>query len=898
MSRLGFINAVYTIGRRHLLIRLRSPFTSLLELSYPCLAVLILLLLRTHQDNELPPDFVTDVTEPDGPKTIVSEEYGAWALIWVAVFVLPNLRLVQTLMEEKETKVREFIQVYGASDFAYWCGMYFGNFVISTLQSGFITILCALILSVGNFVGLFFLTIFFMAACVSLTIFITSLIDSTRVSLFVYTLVYLLLFAPFVSLTIANDVSTGRVLATLLAPPSALACGLDRLIGGFQNITFDTGEFTLADDMAAYCKIHTSFIFLFLALDVALYLAVGWYLYQIRPGPFGVPKRWTFIFQRQYWINYGREWAPRRKPWATPKTFHPLEMVSDLFERNYKEGIVQPLVVVDEVHKIFVLNRLSFRRFVDWMCVKLDIGVRRPPEGFHALKGISFTVYPGEITVLMGRNGSGKSTLMSVLSGFLDATSGNVSVGGYDVHRVVGQARQCVGFSPESTFFLDAMTVGEQFEFAASLKNIPSHIAVCDTEVILKMLHMYDKINWLPKRLSEGEKKRISIGLAFLGNPRVVLIDDLSTGLDVLSRRIVWNALRKMKKGRAIIVTSHSPDEACKIADRIAILEQGQLKCNGSPVFLKSRFETGYTLSLVDTEEFEDTRHQVSDIVLSRCPNASLMNVLGVELLYKIPFSEASQMRGLLKDLEYNLDRLGLRCMSIGTTELTEVLERACEDTTAEAERRKARQAEIHSQMALASYLNRMLSAVQGGEPNESVRHVSQATNSVRVIRRVSEALQLQDGELSAKSTESSHWSSLALSMDTARWSQGGYVEKQAGYIGNPTVFAEARAKFRLARTKYNAFVRNVVAVFWKRLHCTRKDGYLLHYQALFPAAFILIYSLLLTSSYKTTSVPKIPDRLRIRPTYTEQVEYSHVPVLDYHRLRAYTICLGKLRYS
>eukprot|EP01054_Gregarina_sp_Poly1_P010376 Gregarina_sp_Poly_1__10375@NODE_742_length_6486_cov_31_922729_g553_i0_p1_GENE_NODE_742_length_6486_cov_31_922729_g553_i0NODE_742_length_6486_cov_31_922729_g553_i0_p1_ORF_typecomplete_len1825_score202_40ABC_tran/PF00005_27/1_8e27ABC_tran/PF00005_27/6_4e18ABC2_membrane_3/PF12698_7/1_3e24ABC2_membrane_3/PF12698_7/8_8e21AAA_21/PF13304_6/3e11AAA_21/PF13304_6/2_7ABC2_membrane/PF01061_24/2_1e07ABC2_membrane/PF01061_24/9_4e02ABC2_membrane/PF01061_24/3_7e06AAA_15/PF13175_6/2e05AAA_15/PF13175_6/4_9e03AAA_ len=852
MSARGFTNAAYTIGRRHLLIRIRSPLTSLLELSYPCLAVLVLLLLRTQQRSHLQAAqnalAATEQTDAESPVYGVSEEYGAWSLIWVSVFVLPNLRLVQTLMEEKETKVREFIQVYGASDFAYWCGMYFGNFVISTIQSAVITLLCWLFLDTGNFMALFFLTILFMASCVSLSIFLTSLIDSTRVSLFVYTLIYLLLFAPFVSITVASANSTAKVVATLLAPPSALACGLDRFIGGFRNSP-SVAQISSDDQLAAYCKIHTAFIFVFLAFDVAVYLAVGWYLYQIRPGPFGVPKRWTFIFQKQYWVNYGREWAPRRKPWATPKTFHPLEMVSDLFEKNYKEGAVEPLVVVDEVHKIFVANRLSFQRFVDWMCVKLDIGVRRPPEGFHALKGVSLIVYPGEITVLMGRNGSGKSTLMSVLSGFLDATSGNVSVGGYDVHRVVGRARQCVGFSPQSTFFLDAMTVGEQFRFAASLKNIPPHIAACDIEVILKMLNIYDKVDWLPKRLSEGEKKRISIGLAFMGNPKVIMIDDLSTGLDVLSRRIVWNALREMKKHRAIIVTSHSPDEACQIADRVAILEQGQLKCNGSPIFLKSRFELGYTLSLIDTEEYEDTRHQVSDIVLSRCPNATLMNALGIELLYKIPFSDAQHIRGLLKDLEYNMDRLGLRCLSIGTTTLTEVLEKTCEDTTAEAEIRKARQAEIHSQMALASYLTRMLSASKG-DAVDPLRHTSQAPNSIRVIRRVSDPK--MEPEYSARSTESSHWSSLAISADTARWSQGGYVVNEAGYIGNPTVFAEARVRFRLARTKYNAFVRNVVAMFWKRLHCTRKDGYLLQYQALFPAAFILLYSLTLTLTYKS----------------------------------------------
>eukprot|EP01053_Blabericola_migrator_P008441 Blabericola_migrator_1__8440@NODE_43_length_16904_cov_225_701966_g39_i0_p1_GENE_NODE_43_length_16904_cov_225_701966_g39_i0NODE_43_length_16904_cov_225_701966_g39_i0_p1_ORF_typecomplete_len1843_score264_56ABC_tran/PF00005_27/6_2e30ABC_tran/PF00005_27/3_4e18ABC2_membrane_3/PF12698_7/8e18ABC2_membrane_3/PF12698_7/1_8e16AAA_21/PF13304_6/3e09AAA_21/PF13304_6/2_3ABC2_membrane/PF01061_24/0_0012ABC2_membrane/PF01061_24/3_8e02ABC2_membrane/PF01061_24/0_00019SMC_N/PF02463_19/12SMC_N/PF02463_19/0_038SMC_N/ len=835
ISHAGFAKAVTTIGGRLLLQRLRSPLTSLLELSYPCLAVLILLLLRVHQ------------TASDATAGSQSEEYGAWSLIWVSVFLLPNLRLVQVLMEEKETQVRDFIQVYGASDFAYWCGLYFGHLIISVAQSTLITILCRVLLQKGFFDGLFFLTIVFMMSCVSLSILITSLMDSTRLCLFIYTLIYLLLFAPYMSLADLSESSTADTISSLLAPPSALACGLDRFIGGFR-ITSSNDPTSLESNLGRYCKVQPSLIFIFLLLDGAIFLAIGWYFYQIRPGRFGIPKRWTFIFQKHYWINYGREWAPRRKPWATPKAFLPLQLVSDLFQPNYKQGVIEPLVSVEEVHKIFVLHKLSFKRLMNWICLKLDVGVRKPPEGFHALKGVSFTVYPGEIAVLMGRNGSGKTTLMSILSGLLDASSGNVTVAGYDVHRMVTQARKSVGFAPQSTFFLDGMTVLEQFQFAARLKNIPSHIAACDIEVILKMLDMYDKMDWMPRRLSEGEKKRISIGLAFLGNPKVVLIDDLSTGLDVLSRRVVWNALREMKRSRAIIVVSHCPEEACQIADRVLLLDKGQLKCDGSPVFLKSRFETGYTLTLIDTEEFEDSRHQVSDIVLSRCPNASLTTPASVEISYTIPFTDAAHIRALLQDLEYNMPRLGLRKLSIGTTTFSEVLEKACEDTTADAERRKARQAEIQSQLALTSYLHRMLSTDGGATAERPPPGVS----TLRVVRRVSEPL---SHEISAKSTESSHWSSLAISADTALWSQGvgTFIESKIGYIGNPTVFHEARARFRLARTKYNRFARNVQAMFWKRFHIVRKDGLMLQVQPIFPAAFVLLFCMFFASKYKSS---------------------------------------------
>lgn len=474
-------------------------------------------------------------------------------------------------------------------------------------------------------------------------------------------------------------------------------------------------------------------------------------------------------------------------------------------------------MVVEEVHKIFRRVRL-WRRFKSWLFAKLDIGVHRPPDGEHVLKGVSFKVYPGEIFCLMGRNGCGKTILMSILSGFLDATSGNVSVNGFDVHHSVTLSRECVGFSPQSIFFLDNMTVEEQFMFAAALKSIPRRIALCDIEVVLKMvrpshsfsfhspsdvqLDIYDKRAWLPFRLSEGEKKRVQIGLAFIGNPQVILIDDLSTGLDAWSKRTVWKALQEMKQNRSVIITSHDPLEASYIADRLGILEDGMMKANGSPVFLKSRyvnfqplalspshlpvdrlrylvarrFETGYRVRMIESGDIMESQQLVAETILARCPNAQSMNDLGVELVWKIPFSDSVALKGLLYQLEHDAARLGIRDLSVGTTDIVEVLERACEDNTAEAERvsrsltavfcvttvsqRKARQTELQSHMAWASYFSRVT--------QDSELRKSNTRMPSNLFRRVSEQARNVDLDCSARSTESSHWSSLAWTADTA----------------------------------------------------------------------------------------------------------------------------------
>lgn len=126
--------------------------------------------------------------------------------------------------------------MYGASDFAYWCGHYASTVVYSTLQAALITVLCWYYLPANIMLtSMFFLVILFILASLSLVIFITAFMDSTRVAMFVYTTIYFLLLVPFVVLAASQNRSSMKGYILLLAPPAALACGLDRFVGGFRS---------------------------------------------------------------------------------------------------------------------------------------------------------------------------------------------------------------------------------------------------------------------------------------------------------------------------------------------------------------------------------------------------------------------------------------------------------------------------------------------------------------------------------------------------------------------------------------------------------------------------------------------------------------------------------------
>ncbi|XP_038184150.1 ATP-binding cassette sub-family A member 17-like [Arvicola amphibius] len=215
----------------------------------------------------------------------------------------------------------------------------------------------------------------------------------------------------------------------------------------------------------------------------------------------------------------------------------------------------------------------------------------------QAVNKVYFTVEEKECFGLLGLNGAGKTSIFNMLTGEQPITSGDVFVKGCSVKSDLAKVRQWIGYCPEFDALLNFMTGREMLVMYARIRGVPECLIKICVDQILEdlLLHMYaDK---LVKTYSGGNKRMLSASIALIGEPAVILLDEPTTGMDPVARRLLWDTVGRVREsGKAIVITSHSMEECEALCTRLAIMVQGQFKCLGSPQHLKSKFGSGYSL--------------------------------------------------------------------------------------------------------------------------------------------------------------------------------------------------------------------------------------------------------------------------------------------------------------
>ncbi|XP_062036152.1 phospholipid-transporting ATPase ABCA3 isoform X2 [Lepus europaeus] len=214
-----------------------------------------------------------------------------------------------------------------------------------------------------------------------------------------------------------------------------------------------------------------------------------------------------------------------------------------------------------------------------------------------AVDKISLAVQRGECFGLLGFNGAGKTTTFKMLTGEEAITSGDAFVGGHSISSDIGKVRQRIGYCPQFDALLDHMTGREMLVMYARLRGIPERRIGACVETTLRGLLLEPHADKLVRTYSGGNKRKLSTGIALLGEPAVIFLDEPSTGMDPVARRLLWDTVaRARESGKAVVITSHSMEECEALCTRLAIMVQGQFKCLGSPQHLKSKFGSGYSL--------------------------------------------------------------------------------------------------------------------------------------------------------------------------------------------------------------------------------------------------------------------------------------------------------------
>ncbi|MES2645280.1 MAG: ABC transporter ATP-binding protein [Bacteroidota bacterium] len=208
---------------------------------------------------------------------------------------------------------------------------------------------------------------------------------------------------------------------------------------------------------------------------------------------------------------------------------------------------------------------------------------------FEAVKGISFDVFEGEIFGLLGPNGAGKSTTLEIIETLRSKTSGKVLVDGFDIDKDQDSIKQIIGVQLQTSGFYPGLNLTELIEMFCGLYNENT-----DPLELLDTVNLRDKAKAKFKELSGGQKQRFSIATTLINKPRIIFLDEPTTGLDPQARRNLWELIKNIRdKGTTVIITTHYMDEAEVLCDRVAIIEKGNIVAIDSPDGLIDKLVAG-----------------------------------------------------------------------------------------------------------------------------------------------------------------------------------------------------------------------------------------------------------------------------------------------------------------
>uniref|UniRef100_A0A6P7H4C7 ATP-binding cassette sub-family A member 3-like n=1 Tax=Diabrotica virgifera virgifera TaxID=50390 RepID=A0A6P7H4C7_DIAVI len=393
-------------------------------------------------------------------------------------------------------------------------------------------------------------------------------------------------------------------------------------------------------------------VYMMLIVDIVIYTLFTFYMDGVNPGKYGVRK--SILFPLQNFMKCCRKPSITTVPVDSETV--PLEKVEA--GHNLAKGIQ-----INHLHKRYKQKQ--------------------------AVNNLNLDIYKNQITVLLGHNGAGKSTTMSIITGLIPATSGSVTINGLDINTDMDEIRKSLGLCPQHNLLFTDLTVKEHLLFFAKLKGKSTKEANIEAKSLLAKLNMPDKEHSMAHTLSGGMQRKLCLAMALIGDSKVLILDEPSSGMDPQSRRELWDLLLQWRGEKTILITTHFMEEADALGDWIAIMSDGSLNCYGTPMFLKKKYDTGYHLNLMIEEDADIDA--ISRRVKHFMPDAHLTSNNGNNLVFVLPYQNTN-MTGLLGDLEKNRSELHLSNISITITTLEDVflktrqeIEHSSDDTSSVA---------------------------------------------------------------------------------------------------------------------------------------------------------------------------------------------------------------------
>lgn len=287
-----------------------------------------------------------------------------------------------------------------------------------------------------------------------------------------------------------------------------------------------------------------------------------------------------------------------------------------------------------------------------------------------AVNNLSCDLFKSQIFCLLGHNGAGKTTLIKIISGMEDPNYGEITL---DAHSLITDRDflfRNIGLCSQEDIFFEELTVQEHLEIMSEIKGAEKDMK--EINDLMYRIDLWEKKDTLAKNLSGGQKRKLCIAIALIGNSRIILLDEPTSGMDVHAKRGLWHFLKNYKDNKIIILTTHSLDEAEYLGDRIGIMSEGGLVCLGSSSFLKNKFSCGFNINfLVDHKKItQNLRHKLIDELRKEEPKCSV-KVMGKETIV-VNFPEINKT---CENIFRLVDKIKNECCIINYTLSTTSLE-------------------------------------------------------------------------------------------------------------------------------------------------------------------------------------------------------------------------------
>uniref|UniRef100_A0A1D1XQT2 ABC transporter A family member 1 n=1 Tax=Anthurium amnicola TaxID=1678845 RepID=A0A1D1XQT2_9ARAE len=575
--------------------------------------------------------FPTRAYTDDEFQSIIKNVMG---VLYLLGFLYPVSRLLSYYVFEKEHKIKEGLYMMGLKDGVFyisWFITYALQFAASSAIITFCTMTSLFKYSDKSLVYIYFFL--FGLSAVMLSFLISTFFSRAKTAVAVGSLSFLGAFFPYYTV---NDPAVSMILKILssLLSPTAFALGTVNF-ADYERAHVGVRWSNMWQDSSG---VNFLACLLMMMLDTVLYCALGLYFDKVLPRDNGVRYPWNFLFTklfraRKNMLQYNDGILEQVSEGVLESKTHYSENCStkpaiEAISLDMKQQEVEGRCIqVKNLHKVFMTRQGK--------CC--------------AVNSLQLTLFENQILALLGHNGAGKSTTISMLVGLLPPTSGDALVFGRSIRTEMDEIRKCLGVCPQTDILFPELTVKEHLEIFAALKGVDQGDLQRKVMEMVDEVGLADKVNTTVGALSGGMKRKLSLGIALIGDSKVVILDEPTSGMDPYSMRSTWQLIKKIKKGRIILLTTHSMDEADVLGDRIAIMANGSLKCCGSSLYLKHQYGVGYTLTVVKASP---TSSLAADIVHRHVPSAICLSDVGTEISFRLPLPSSSSFENMFREIE------------------------------------------------------------------------------------------------------------------------------------------------------------------------------------------------------------------------------------------------------